>query len=115
MKNRKKFNIVYQCKIAYNWIKMSIYWCIANLDIQLSTKPIPNNTPYCYGHTFDEKSGEVIFKQCKYYQKLGGNCNGCGFLGIITDDILFEDQVKMCGVKEDIEQYVSDDYVKYQN
>ena len=34
---------------------------------------------------------------CKYYKTLGKHWNGCKYLGIITDDFVFDDQCKMCG------------------
>lgn len=33
---------------------------------------------------------------CKYYKALGRTWNGCSYLGIITDDMVFDDQCKMC-------------------
>ena len=44
---------------------------------------------------------------CKYYKTLGKRWNGCKYLGIITDDFVFDDQCKMCGQNygDDASQY----------
>lgn len=73
--------------------------------IRRSTSPIPVGM-YCYA-TDDEKNyanddslnnhgGVYYIKPCKYYKNLGRRFNGCSYLGIITDDIVFDDQCKIC-------------------
>lgn len=102
--------------IVRNWIQMVGYWILGKLDIQLSKEPIPEGTPYCYLPDEDKNNerelGTFYIKPCKYYKHLGGDLNGCGYLGIVTDDSVFDDQCKMCGEKEGFgDDYVSDDYV----
>lgn len=56
-----------------------------------SIKPIPNNISYCY----DEN-----LKTCKYYRMIDNYYNACTFIGYIGDDILLNDQCKICGENE---------------
>ena len=46
---------------------------------------------YCYG--INLKEGAVI--RCPYYKPLGKERNGCKYLGVITDDFIFEDKCKI--------------------
>ncbi len=60
---------------------------------------------YCY-EIDDERnkvkdSSILYIKPCPYYKSLGNNLNGCKFLGVITDDIIFGDQCKICDVNLD--------------
>ena len=93
------------------------YWLLGLFKVKLSTDPIPDGTPYCYvpdveKNNVNTETDKYYIKPCKYYKHLGGGCNGCGFLGVITDDSVFDDQVKICGEKEGYgDDYVSDDYV----
>ena len=38
---------------------------------------------------------------CPYYKSPTRNLNACLYCGIITDDIVFDDQCKLCGVNID--------------
>lgn len=64
--------------------------------------------PYCYSPDDGKnKNPESPFTYytipCKYYKTLGRKYNGCKYLGIITDDFLFDDQCKMCDINHDFD------------
>ena len=56
---------------------------------------------YCYTPDYEKNKIAESFTYyvipCKYYKTLGKRWNGCKYLGIITDDFVFDDQCKMCG------------------
>jgi len=83
-----------------------LWWKLLILfGVRRSALPIPEGM-YCYAPD-DEKNcanddslnnhgGTYYIKPCKYYKTLGRRFNGCSYLGIITDDCVFDDQCKMC-------------------
>ena len=44
---------------------------------------------YCYSF----KDGVII--NCPYYKQLGKELNGCKYIGVITDDSIFDDMCKI--------------------
>ena len=93
-------------------IRHYIYWAknLANMlwwkllflfGVRRSTLPIPKGM-YCYTPDIEKNKTRkdcttYYIKPCKYYKTLGRRYNGCSYLGIITDDMTFDDQCKMCG------------------
>ncbi len=92
-------------------INLYVYWSrnLANVlwwkllflfGVRRSALPIPEGM-YCYAPD-DEKNAKATsfkyyyIKPCKYYKTLWSSFNGCSFIGIITDDCVFDDQCKMC-------------------
>lgn len=83
-----------------------LWWKLLILfGVRRSISPIPEGM-YCYAPN-DEKNcanddslnnngGTYYIKPCKYYKTLGRRFNGCSYLGIITNDMVFNDQCKMC-------------------
>jgi hypothetical protein len=55
---------------------------------------------YCYTPNHEKNKASKTFAYhiipCKYYKTLGKKLNGCKYLGIITNDFIFDDQCKMC-------------------
>lgn len=87
-----------------NWIKILWWSFIIKLGYKRSKDPIPQGV-YCYKPDDEKnrknKNNSVFFVEpCKYYKTLGNRYNGCSYLGIITDDMVFDDQCKMCDIKE---------------
>ena len=72
---------------------LSVVYSKLLLFFGLSHSPsvIPNGE-YCYG--INLKQGVII--RCPYYKPLGKELNGCKYLGIITDDSIFDDMCKIC-------------------
>lgn len=68
--------------------------------VRHSTSVIPEGQ-YCYTPDYEKnkiaESCTYYVIPCKYYKTLGKRWNGCKYLGIITDDFVFDDQCKMCG------------------
>lgn len=92
-----------------NWIN-SVYWMFAiRLGKERSTKPIPEG-PYCYVPDAEKNKtarsngeyGVYYIKPCEYYKSLNREFNACTYLGIITDDTIFDDQCKICNVKDEL-------------
>ena len=56
---------------------------------------------YCYTPDFEKIKASDSFTYyiipCPYYKTLGKTWNGCKYIGIITDDFVFDDQCKICG------------------
>ena len=88
-----------------NLVNMLWWKLLILLGVRRSVLPIPNGM-YCYAPD-DEKNytkddslnnngGSYYIKPCKYYKTLGYRYNGCSYLGMITDDMVFGDQCKMC-------------------
>jgi hypothetical protein len=82
-----------------NYLEM--FWSIlkVRLGFRYSEEPIPSGL-YCYELT--EKLPDGLgwkIKTCPYYTPLKEGSNGCKFTGIITDDLVFDDSCKICGVK----------------
>ena len=95
----------------WHWYKNYInifYWKFLFLfGINRSEKPIPPGM-YCYEADIEKnkhsKTRNIFYiKPCKYYKALGKHHNGCSFLGIVTDDPVFDDQCKMCDVNNEYE------------
>ena len=88
-----------------NTFIMVWYWLVAKVGYELSTDPIPENTYYNEKNLDADgnrnNDGTYHTKPCKYFTPLGSEYTGCAFLGIITDDMTFGDQCKMCGLKDD--------------
>lgn len=67
--------------------------------VRHSTSVIPVG-PYCYTPDYEKNKIAESFTYyvipCKYYKTFGKRWNGCKYLGIITDDFIFDDQCKMC-------------------
>jgi len=70
-------------------------------DIRQDTTIIPKGL-YCYepdirkNELKDRSDTTYYVKPCKYYRKLGKEYNGCSYLGVITNDVVFGDQCKLC-------------------
>ena len=91
---------------AKNWVIM--VWSIFRKMINKSydSSLIPKGM-YCYAPDIEKnqcrKEDDYCYytKPCPYYKTLGKEYNGCMYLGIITDDIIFDDQCKMCSTNMD--------------
>jgi len=83
-----------------------LWWKLLILfGVKRSTSPIPEGM-YCYAPDVEKNEANqdrltYYIKPCKYYKTLGRRYNGCSYLGIITDDMVFDDQCKMCGEKQE--------------
>lgn len=89
---------------AFNYISVLYSIVIKFLGYEYDSKVIPTGF-YCYepDETKDPmkticEEGVYYIKPCPYYKSLGYGRNGCKYLGIITDDIVFDDQCKLCSV-----------------
>lgn len=98
----KKLNkINYNILIIKNVI-ISLYWkIIIFFGYKRSDKHIPPGF-YCYVPDDDknklvEDFSTFYIKPCIYYKNLGKGYNSCTYLGVITDDMIFDDQCKICG------------------
>lgn len=66
---------------------------------------IPKDIPYCYVPDIEKNKNKVAndtsyyIKPCPYYKSLGNDYNGCKYMGIVTDDMTFDDQCKICDVE----------------
>lgn len=85
--------------------------------IQKSIDPIPKGH-YCYipdeeknnNLADDEKFDGFYIKTCKYYRSLPkGLHSGCVFIGYIGFEPLLGDQCKICGIKDEYEEYIDED------
>ena len=81
------------------WSKIAI-----KFGKEYSKEPIPEGF-YCYTINtidFGTFSSRVVIDTtlCPYYKHLWGHWNGCKYCGIITDDFLFADDIKICDIKE---------------
>jgi hypothetical protein len=61
---------------------------------------------YCYAPDVAKNKYEILtfgflhtywVVPCPYYKTLGRRWNGCQYCGVITDDMVFDDQCKICG------------------
>jgi hypothetical protein len=60
---------------------------------------------YCYSISSEEFArmeredwdGTYKINPCPYYVIIGSGWNGCKYRGCITDDMVFDDQCKICG------------------
>lgn len=69
-------------------------------NIKKDNSPIPEGM-YCYEPDIEKNKNRKDFskyyiKPCKYYKRISKNYNGCSYLGVITDDMVFDDQCKLC-------------------
>ena len=80
------------------WSKLLI-----KFGIRLDESVIPEG-PYCYKPDLEKNKSETSFDYhiipCPYYKKISKNFNGCKYMGIVTDDFVFEDGCKICGVNK---------------
>ena len=77
------------------WAKNFVSVVYSKLLLFFGTSHSPSVIPkgeYCYG--INLKEGAVI--RCPYYKPLGKELNGCKYLGVITDDSIFDDMCKIC-------------------
>lgn len=107
MKKKSIFdNLLYTkniLSVIYNIIRTS-------LGHKYSEEEIPEG-PYCYkaveapcvGNKWVYKT-----KKCTYYKTLPKGYNSCNFMGVITDDLTFDDQCKICNIKEDYPDMVQE-------
>lgn len=97
---REKYTITDYIYWGRNLANM-LWWKLLFLfGVRRSALPIPNGM-YCYAPDNEKNAKATSFKYyyikpCKYYKTLGRRFNGCSYLGIITDDFVFDDQCKMC-------------------
>lgn len=76
-----------------------------------SIDPIPNNTLYCYEPDYEKNSKQESrypyhIKPCKYYRYMDGQLNaGCTYMGRSGFEPLLGDQCKICGEKEDDNEF----------
>ena len=83
------------------WWSMLVFF-----GVKRSNDPIPNGQ-YCYKPDIAKNKARTTSTYhiipCKYYKSLGRGYNGCSYEGIITDDTTFDDQCKICAIKEEWE------------
>jgi hypothetical protein len=98
--------------IAVDWM-VSIFWYAAVRAMRLfgserNKKVIPDHF-YCYtpdterNNKRDKDSFVYYTIPCPYYKWLGKPWHACTFCGVITDDDVFGDQVKICGLNYGID------------
>lgn len=81
-----------------------LWWKLLFLfGVKRSVLPIPKGL-YCYVPDIEKNNAcsetepfAYYIIPCKYYKTLGRRFNGCSYLGIITDDCVFNDKCKKCG------------------
>ena len=83
-----------------NWVIMIWSKLLIFFGFKYSNKFIPEGM-YCYTPDIEKNNDRENFsvyyiKPCKYYKSLSRDYNGCMYLGIITDDLVFNDQCKLC-------------------
>jgi hypothetical protein len=104
---RNKVSIGTYLYWSKNFASMLYSKLLLLFGVRHSTSVIPEG-PYCYTPDYEKNKIAESFTYyvipCKYYKTLGKKWNGCKYLGIITDDFVFNDQCKMCG-----ENYGDDD------
>lgn len=100
MKNKNFYH--FKNLLSLLWSKVVLFF-----GYKYSEEQIPEGQ-YCYkfiGEIWkDGKYEGYNIEKCKYYKTLGSGWNGCMFDGIITDDMVFDDQCKMCGIKRDFKK-----------
>jgi len=99
-----------------NWFKsfinnplgwLSIIWnnILVYLGKKHDTSVIPKDTPYCYVPDVEKMKNRdkddltFYIKPCPYYKSLSNGYNGCKYIGVVTDDMVFDDQCKICDVE----------------
>lgn len=92
----KKTYFMFYTKNIFN-----VLWSLikTKLGYKYSKEEIPDG-PYCY-KLLSVNKGKCKIKKCTYYKTLPKGYNACKFLGVVTDDFIFDDQCKICDVKED--------------
>jgi hypothetical protein len=98
--------------IFYTKNILNVLWSLirTKLGHKYSEEEIPAGS-YCYKAV---ESPSVInnwvykTKKCTYYKTLPKGYNACKFLGVVTDDLTFDDQCKICDVKEDYPDMVQE-------
>jgi hypothetical protein len=86
--------------ISFLWYKF-----IALFGYKPDKKHIPPGF-YCYEPDYEKNKtvndfSSFYIKPCKYYKHLGKGYNACTYVGVISDDSVFDDQCKICGEKYD--------------
>ena len=93
---RDKYTITDYFRYSRNLANLLWWKLLILFGVRRSASPIPEGV-YCYEPDYvDTKTFTYYVKPCKYYKNLGHGWNGCSYLGIITDDPVFDDQCKMC-------------------
>lgn len=89
---------------AFNYISVIYSKIIIFFGYKYNKSVIPMGF-YCYEPDSTKNPMETIPKDgiyyivpCPYYKSMGRGINGCKYLGIITDDMVFDDQCKICSV-----------------
>lgn len=80
----------YPIIIAYKILKIFGY--------RHNKKFIPKGQ-YCY-NSIAYKNNTHYVSPCPYYKSLGKEYNRCLYLDIITDDLVFGDQCKLCNINK---------------
>ena len=99
---REKYTITDYLCLGRNFANM-LWWKLLFLfGVRRSALPIPDGM-YCYAPDIEKNEARkeaepyaYYIKPCKYYKTLGRRYNGCSYLGVITDDMTFDDQCKIC-------------------
>ena len=100
-----KYFIIWKINfISLVWSKIIIFF-----GYKYNESVIPKGI-YCYSPD-DEKNKKrgkgdkwvYYIKPCPYYKTISKRYNGCKYYGIITDDMVFDDQCKMCSINLDDE------------
>lgn len=83
-------------------IKILLSRILLFFGFKFNTELIPEGS-YCYEPDDEKNSIETSFiyhvKPCEYYVDISDEKKGCAFLGKITDDYMFRDQIKLCRIK----------------
>ena len=77
------------------WAKNFVSVVYSKLLLLFGISHTPSVIPkgeYCYG--IDFKQATII--SCPYYKPLGKERNGCKYIGVITDNSIFDDMCKIC-------------------
>ena len=106
-----KKEIKYFFKTKWNFISLIYSKVIIFFGYKYDESVIPSG-PYCYSPD-DEKNNRrgngskwvYYIKPCPYYKPISKYYNGCKYYGIITDDIVFNDQCKLCSINDNVEDY----------
>lgn len=100
----KKEKVKIRCYLYWGKNLANMLWwkLLFLFGVRRSALPIPYGM-YCYAPDIEKSEARketepyvYYIKPCKYYKTLGRMFNGCSYLGIITDDCVFDDQCKMC-------------------
>ena len=89
------------------WVNMLWNNILVYFGKRHNPKVIPKGIPYCYLPDMEKNANKAdddstyYIKPCPYYKSLGDGWNGCKYAGIVTDDMTFDDQCKICGEGDD--------------